>query len=104
MFQGSYHGKQYHEADLPAVLERSWAAGLQRIIITATNLEESKAALALARTHGERAGASQRELRAGGSHANGMEAVFNPSLPLPGQPTHVGYRRPARAIVTSEII
>ena len=53
MFQGCYHGKQYHEADLPAVLERSWAAGLQRIIITATNLEESKAALALARTHGE---------------------------------------------------
>lgn len=53
MFQGTYHDKQYHEADLAAVLERAWAAGVQRIIITATNLEEAKAALALARTDGK---------------------------------------------------
>lgn len=55
MYQGSYHGsdKAYHPPDLPAVLERAWDAGVSKIIITAGNLEEAKAALALARTHGE---------------------------------------------------
>jgi hypothetical protein len=27
MFQGSYHGKEYHAPDLPAVLDRAWSAG-----------------------------------------------------------------------------
>ena len=82
MFQGQYHGKVtlvandatspqelatylpcmpsretrpaqgYHDADLPAVLARAWAAGVTRIIITATNAAEAKQALALARTDG----------------------------------------------------
>ena len=43
----------YHEADLPAVLDRAWAAGVSRIIITATNAAEAHQALALARTDGE---------------------------------------------------
>ena len=53
MFTGNYHGsdKSYHPPDLDAVLQRSWDAGVQKIIITAGNLEEAKAALQLARTH-----------------------------------------------------
>jgi len=54
MFQGIYsEGKVYHQPDLDAVLRRAWEAGLEKIIITAGNLEEAKAALALARTHGK---------------------------------------------------
>jgi TatD DNase family protein len=53
MYQGRYHGSDtaYHPPDLDAVLQRSWGAGVDKIIITAGNLEEAKAALALARTH-----------------------------------------------------
>ncbi|KFM28574.1 Putative deoxyribonuclease TATDN1 [Auxenochlorella protothecoides] len=51
MFLGSYHGKTgVHPPDLDRVLQRAWSAGLTRIVITATNLEESRVALALART------------------------------------------------------
>ena len=52
MYCGVYGGenKRYHDPDLPAVLERAWAAGVQRIIVTGGSLEGSRAALALART------------------------------------------------------
>jgi TatD DNase family protein len=33
MFKGMYHGKQCHAADIPAVLARAWAAGVDRIIV-----------------------------------------------------------------------
>jgi len=46
---GRYHGKVAHPGDLTAVLDRAGAAGVSRIIVTAGNLEESSAALALAR-------------------------------------------------------
>jgi TatD DNase family protein len=53
MYQGNYHGadKSYHPPDLDAVLQRSWNAGVKKIIITAGSLTEAKAALILARTH-----------------------------------------------------
>ena len=47
MYKGEYRGKPRHPADLPGVLERGWAAGVKRIIITAGNLQEAKAALEL---------------------------------------------------------
>ncbi|KAF2070276.1 hypothetical protein CYY_008408 [Polysphondylium violaceum] len=48
MFQGQYNtGKQYHEADLPLVLERSWSHGVEKIMITAGRLSELKEALEL---------------------------------------------------------
>ena len=50
MYQGEYHGKQYHEPDLDAVLQRAWASGVEKIIITAGTLAESRAALQLARS------------------------------------------------------
>lgn len=52
MYSGEYNGKAYHKCDLPAVLRRSYAAGVERIIITAGNLSEARAALDLARTDG----------------------------------------------------
>jgi TatD DNase family protein len=33
MFKGIYHGKKCHAADIPAVLARAWAAGVDRIIV-----------------------------------------------------------------------
>jgi hypothetical protein len=33
IFKGMYHGKQCHAADIPAVLARAWAAGVDRIIV-----------------------------------------------------------------------
>jgi len=50
MYKGRYNDKEYHAPDLPAVLQRAWDAGMERMIITAGNLEEAKAALELART------------------------------------------------------
>ena len=62
MYQGTYGDKQYHEPDLAAVLERSWAAGVERIIVTGGTLEGSRAALALARTDSTPQQQAQRPL------------------------------------------
>ena len=48
-FTGEYHGKQQHASDRDEVLERAYAAGVAKIMITGGNLEESQAALDLAR-------------------------------------------------------
>ena len=50
MYQGHYHGKDVHSPDMDAVLQRSWAVGVQKIIITAGTLAEARAALELSRT------------------------------------------------------
>lgn len=52
MFRGRYGGgsKRMHPPDLDAVLARAAAAGVSHIIVTAGNLRESRAALALARS------------------------------------------------------
>ena len=50
MYQGTYRGKERHEADLDDVLKRAWAGGLDRIIVTGGTLAESREALVLART------------------------------------------------------
>jgi len=47
MFSGMYNGTKKHENDLSNVLERSWAVGVQKIIVTAGNLTESKEAAKL---------------------------------------------------------
>ncbi|KAB0800787.1 hypothetical protein PPYR_06526 [Photinus pyralis] len=47
MYTGVYNGSKKHEPDLKDVLHRSWSNGLNKIIITAGNLEESKNALSL---------------------------------------------------------
>jgi len=53
MFQGEYREKPRHQADLPAVLRRAQATGVERIIVTAGSLQESHDALALCRGSGE---------------------------------------------------
>ncbi|EIE19330.1 Mg-dependent DNase [Coccomyxa subellipsoidea C-169] len=50
MYSGQYNGKEYHASDLQAVFRRSYAAGVEKIIITAGSLSEARAALELART------------------------------------------------------
>ena len=53
-YSGEYNGKQYYKGDLQATLRRSYAAGVERIIITAGSFTEAKAALQLGRTDGMR--------------------------------------------------
>ena len=50
MYQGEYNGSKKHEADLSAVLNRSWNAGLDYIMITGGSLKESKEAIELAKS------------------------------------------------------
>eukprot|EP00927_Polykrikos_kofoidii_P074128 TRINITY_DN70099_c0_g1_i1.p1 TRINITY_DN70099_c0_g1~~TRINITY_DN70099_c0_g1_i1.p1 ORF type:complete len:461 (+),score=77.34 TRINITY_DN70099_c0_g1_i1:252-1634(+) len=49
MFKGEYHGKQKHEADLDAVIDRGIAAGVRWMMVTAGTLDESRDAVALCR-------------------------------------------------------
>ncbi|EGZ21431.1 hypothetical protein PHYSODRAFT_350745 [Phytophthora sojae] len=51
VFTGVYRGKQKHESDLTAALARAKAFGVDKIIVTGGNLEESKAALQLAKSN-----------------------------------------------------
>ncbi|XP_055531776.1 deoxyribonuclease TATDN1 [Wyeomyia smithii] len=45
MFQGIYNGSSKHQPDLGNVLERSWAAGLQKIIVTCGSVSDYEPAL-----------------------------------------------------------
>ena len=45
MFEGDYRGKQAHSPDIDSVLARARAAGVQRAIVTAGSLEESRRAI-----------------------------------------------------------
>lgn len=49
MYQGIYHGSKKHEADLDDVLQRAFAQGMQKMMITGGSLKESKEAIELAR-------------------------------------------------------
>ena len=49
MFQGNYRGKQCHDPDIDAVLSRAADAGVERLIVTAGSLEESKQAISFIR-------------------------------------------------------
>ena len=51
VFRGTYHDKKRHDSDFDLVLERAREHGTGRIIVTAGSLEESREALALARSH-----------------------------------------------------
>lgn len=48
MYQGQYHGSSKHPADLEAVLQRAAQAGVERIMVTGTSLQESRDALQMA--------------------------------------------------------
>lgn len=53
MYSGIYNGSSKHLPDLENVLERSWNAGLQKIIITGGSVEDSKKAIEMAKTNGD---------------------------------------------------
>jgi TatD DNase family protein len=51
MFQGVYHGKEKHTADLDLILERARAAGGQELLVTAGSVDEARAAESLCKQH-----------------------------------------------------
>lgn len=53
MFQGIYNGNQKHTSDLDVVLERSWATGLEKIIITVGTISDTKDAMEIAQKDGK---------------------------------------------------
>ncbi|KAF7279689.1 hypothetical protein GWI33_006849 [Rhynchophorus ferrugineus] len=50
MFEGLYNGSKKHQPDLEHVLKRSFEFSLDKLIITAGNLDESRRAIQIART------------------------------------------------------
>lgn len=54
MFRGVYGGTTKHPDDFEQILERSWAAGLQRIIITVGTLTEIEEAVQLVKAYPEK--------------------------------------------------
>lgn len=51
MFRGVYRDKVRHPSDWDQVLQRSWDNHVEKIVVTAGSLEESREALAVARSH-----------------------------------------------------
>lgn len=51
IFCGIYHGKQAHEDDLEGVLRRAIDAGCLKLMVTGSDLEESKKAVKMAEKH-----------------------------------------------------
>ncbi|KAF2160291.1 hypothetical protein M409DRAFT_29146 [Zasmidium cellare ATCC 36951] len=51
IFTGVYHGKRAHENDLPHILTRARTAHVRKLLITGSDLEESRAAIALSEQH-----------------------------------------------------
>ena len=52
VFQGRYQGRQAHDSDLDAVLERARSAGVVRTLVTAGTLPQATQAAALCERHG----------------------------------------------------
>lgn len=51
MFQGSYHGKQAHEADLDDVIQRAKDVGCAKFMVTGSDLVESAQAINIAKKY-----------------------------------------------------
>ncbi|KAF2833700.1 deoxyribonuclease tatD [Ophiobolus disseminans] len=51
IFRGSYHGTQRHESDFSDVIQRALDAGVQKFMITGSDLAESKHAIEIAKEH-----------------------------------------------------
>lgn len=48
VFQGIYHGKKAHECDLKDVIQRATAVGCVKMMVTGSDLKESRKAVKLA--------------------------------------------------------
>ncbi|KAI5784683.1 hypothetical protein EDC01DRAFT_662985 [Geopyxis carbonaria] len=51
IFTGIYHGRKHHDSDLPSIISRAKAVGCQKLLVTGSDLSESRAAAALASEH-----------------------------------------------------
>ena len=51
IFRGVYHGRRGHDDDLAEVIQRSLDVGCTKLMITGSNLKESRAAVDLAKAH-----------------------------------------------------
>ena len=51
VFRGAYHGKQAHEDDLKDVVQRARDVGCDKMMVTGSDLKESKHAVDLARQY-----------------------------------------------------
>ncbi|KAI9877719.1 MAG: hypothetical protein M1830_003031 [Pleopsidium flavum] len=51
IFRGVYHGKKAHEDDLEDVLQRAVEVGCRKLMVTGSDLEESRKAVQLAKDH-----------------------------------------------------
>ncbi|OBR07339.1 TatD family hydrolase [Colletotrichum higginsianum IMI 349063] len=49
-FAGFYRGKQYHQPDFDAVLDRALAAGVEKVMLTGMSLSDAETNLAIARS------------------------------------------------------
>jgi TatD DNase family protein len=52
VFRGVYHGKRAHEDDLADVVARAREVGVEKMMVTGSDLKESKHAIDVAREHG----------------------------------------------------
>ena len=53
MYSGEYNGSSKHPPDLESVLQRAKSAGVVKMMVTGGNLEESRKAIDLAKSHPE---------------------------------------------------
>ncbi|KAG0334569.1 TatD DNase [Podila horticola] len=80
MFRGSYHGKQAHADDMEQVLLRAKNAGVDRMIVTAGNMEDCHSALDLVKEKDAlfmTVGCHPTRCTEFESHPDGPEAYFN---------------------------
>ncbi|KAF9311957.1 TatD DNase [Podila horticola] len=80
MFRGSYHGKQAHADDMEQVLLRAKNAGVDRMIVTAGNMEDCRSALDLVKEKDAlfmTVGCHPTRCTEFESHPDGPEAYFN---------------------------
>eukprot|EP00594_Rhizosolenia_setigera_P004794 CAMPEP_0178940616 /NCGR_PEP_ID=MMETSP0789-20121207/913_1 /TAXON_ID=3005 /ORGANISM="Rhizosolenia setigera, Strain CCMP 1694" /LENGTH=329 /DNA_ID=CAMNT_0020619685 /DNA_START=153 /DNA_END=1142 /DNA_ORIENTATION=+ len=69
MYSGIYRDKPRHEGDLNEVLKRAWMANVDRVVITAGTVAESKEALKLAR--------ELNDICVGSNSGNGKRRFFS---------------------------
>lgn len=59
VFRGEYHGRKAHEDDLADVVQRALDVGCTKLMITGSNLKESRHAVDLAEQYRRRGSTSQ---------------------------------------------
>jgi len=53
MYNGRYNGRKHHEGDLDGVIERAKNMGCLKMMVTGSNVKESRHAINIAKAHRE---------------------------------------------------